>query len=181
MAVTSSLASRVSSACDRGGPAPALGPRRRHDNQWSVLARKRRRSPLRPAHQCRAGPDPENRITLGPSVIDWAASGGDPLRGEPDRHELGRIHTILADELARSGLGRVVIHAERVPDPNAHHHMGTTRMHAIPAGGCRSTRGVTGSPTSMRGQLRVPDGRVRQPNRPSWLSLAAGDHLKAQI
>jgi choline dehydrogenase-like flavoprotein len=42
---------------------------------------------------------------------------------------------VVASELERRGLGRVEIDAEATPDPNTHHHMGTTRMHRDPRRG----------------------------------------------
>jgi choline dehydrogenase-like flavoprotein len=82
-------------------------------------------------------PDPDNRITLGQTrdpfglpraVVHW--------RWLPrDGAHLARIHALVAEELGRRGLGRVEIRAGDPPDPNAHHHMGTTRMHRDPARG----------------------------------------------
>ena len=82
-------------------------------------------------------PDPENRVTLDAErdrfdlprpAIHW--------RWRPlDQRNLTRIHAMITAELEGRGLGRVEITAGAPPDPNAHHHMGTTRMHRDPRRG----------------------------------------------
>jgi choline dehydrogenase-like flavoprotein len=83
-------------------------------------------------------PDPESRVTLIDTVdaiglrrvkLDWR------LPANFDQI-MQRSHEILAQELGRSGTGRLRINAA-VSGPearknafNSHHHMGTTRMHA---------------------------------------------------
>jgi len=82
-------------------------------------------------------PDRENRVALGTDrdrfdtpkpEIHWRWR-------ERDRENLGRIRALVAAELERSGVGRVTFDEEALPDPNAHHHMGTTRMHRDPRHG----------------------------------------------
>jgi choline dehydrogenase-like flavoprotein len=82
-------------------------------------------------------PDPENRVTLGDdrdrfglptAAIHWRWRAH-------DQTNLARIHAVVAGELERHGLGRVEVGAGAPPDPNAHHHMGTTRMHRDPRRG----------------------------------------------
>ena len=82
-------------------------------------------------------PDPDNRITLGEgrdrfglpqAAIHWRWRAR-------DQDNLARIHATVAAELHGAGLGRVEIGAVAAPDPNAHHHMGTTRMHLDPLRG----------------------------------------------
>jgi choline dehydrogenase-like flavoprotein len=90
-----------------------------------------------------AAPDRDSRVTLIESVdalglrqvaLDWRL----PRDFERD---LRRTHEILGEELGRAGFGRLRINLD---DPgrdavaeaqNAHHHMGTTRMHADPRQG----------------------------------------------
>jgi choline dehydrogenase-like flavoprotein len=76
-------------------------------------------------------PDPENRITLdeGRDRYDLPMADVHWRWRSLDQRNLERIRATVAGELERHGLGRVEIDAETVPDPNAHHHMGTTRMH----------------------------------------------------
>jgi len=88
-------------------------------------------------------PDRENRIMLATArdrfdlpkpEIHWRWR-------DLDRHNLIRIRTIVADEIERNGIGRVVVDPDVPPDPNAHHHMGTTRMHHDPRRGVVSPDG----------------------------------------
>jgi choline dehydrogenase-like flavoprotein len=77
-------------------------------------------------------PHPDNRITLSsrrdslgvpfPSLHwQWRAE---------DHARLERVRAIVADSLA--GVGVATIDTATRPDPNAHHHAGTTRMHDDP-------------------------------------------------
>lgn len=78
-------------------------------------------------------PHPDNRVTLGRRrdalgvpvpVLEW--------RWRPDdQRGLDRLRALVAAELGR--VGRVTVEDARRPDPNAHHHAGTTRMHDDPA------------------------------------------------
>lgn len=52
-----------------------------------------------------------------------------------DRARHRRLRQVLAREFDRAGLGQITALDEGDPDPNAHHHAGTTRMHHDPAGG----------------------------------------------
>ena len=80
-------------------------------------------------------PSPENRIALGGRRDTF----GVPLpelhwRWHPADHaRLTRLRNVVARELA--ALGRIEIADGAIPDPNAHHHAGTTRMHADAAHG----------------------------------------------
>lgn len=82
-------------------------------------------------------PNPENRVVL--------AASRDPL-GVPraevhwrwrdeEQADLERLRTSLAYWLDEAGLGQLEVHPGLRPDPNAHHHAGTTRMHSDPRGG----------------------------------------------
>ena len=115
-----------------------LGPRTRLRSGWSRAPGGYRRSPgLELLINLEQVPDPENRITLGrerdrfglpKAAIHWRWRA-------LDRQNLARIHAIVAAELERHGLGRVEVSAGAPVDPNAHHHMGTTRMHRDPRRG----------------------------------------------
>lgn len=82
-------------------------------------------------------PRPENTIVLG----DGRDAYGTPLpvlrwRWHPDdQARLVRLRGIVAHALEQSGVGRVTIRESAVPDPHAHHHAGTTRMHTDPRHG----------------------------------------------
>ena len=78
-------------------------------------------------------PHPDNRVTLGRRrdafgmplpTLEW--------RWRPDdQRRLDRLRALVAADLRARGA--VTIETARRPDPNAHHHAGTTRMHDDPA------------------------------------------------
>lgn len=79
-------------------------------------------------------PHARNRIVLGRerdpfgccrAELDWRWSDG-------EQRALDRTRRLFADALESGGYGRVEIAAQLRPDPNAHHHAGTTRMHDDP-------------------------------------------------
>jgi choline dehydrogenase-like flavoprotein len=83
------------------------------------------------------GPRPDNRITLGAdrdrlgrrrAELHWRWH-------EDEQQALVRLRALVAAELERAGVGRVEIDPSRRPDPNAHHHAGTTRMAVLPTEG----------------------------------------------
>lgn len=91
--------------------------------------------------QTEQAPDPDNRVMLSdqrdrlgcPKVkLSWRWR-------DIDIHNVKRAQTILAEEIARAGLGQLQI--DRNGDrpflftPTTHHHMGTTRMHPDPKQG----------------------------------------------
>lgn len=77
-------------------------------------------------------PHPENRLTLGHRhdafgvplpTLEW--------RWRPDdQRGLDRLRALVTAELG--AVGTVTVDATQHPDPNAHHHAGTTRMHDDP-------------------------------------------------
>ena len=77
-------------------------------------------------------PHPDNRITLGVR----RDSLGVPLPAlhwtwrAADQGRLERVRALFAREL--ESIGNVTIDRDARPDPNAHHHAGTTRMHDDP-------------------------------------------------
>ena len=82
-------------------------------------------------------PHPENRI-----VLDRARDVNGVPRAMLHLHwraeeqaGIERLRRGFADAIEHAGLGRVEIQAGVVPDLNAHHHAGTTRMHADPRHG----------------------------------------------
>jgi choline dehydrogenase-like flavoprotein len=52
-----------------------------------------------------------------------------------DHRRLQRLREIVAAGLRDAGIGAVKLAPDAAPDPNAHHHAGTTRMHADAAHG----------------------------------------------
>ena len=86
-------------------------------------------------------PHPDNRVTLS----GRRDSLGVPLpalhwewRAE-DHARLARVRELVARNLA--GVGAATIDADALPDPNAHHHAGTTRMHDDPKCGVTDRNG----------------------------------------
>ncbi|MEJ7812387.1 MAG: GMC family oxidoreductase [Gemmatimonadaceae bacterium] len=88
-------------------------------------------------------PHPENRVVLGPR----RDALGVPMpelhwRWRPeDEARLQKLRAVVAHTLVESGLGRVETLRESRPNPNAHHHAGTTRMSANPAHGVVDANG----------------------------------------
>jgi choline dehydrogenase-like flavoprotein len=112
-----------------------LGPRRRRRTAWAGA--RGRFAAFELLVNLEQAPDPENRVDLAVErdrfglprpAIHWRWTAF-------DQQNLARIHAIVAPELERRGLGRVEVAAAGPPDPNAHHHMGTTRMHRDPRQG----------------------------------------------
>jgi choline dehydrogenase-like flavoprotein len=118
--------------------ARVFGPRPRHRVDWSRLSGKPRRfAALELLLNLEQAPDPDNRVTLDEAcdrfglpkpALHWRWRAF-------DQANLARLQALVADELEGHGLGRVEVTADRPPDPNAHHHMGTTRMHRDPRRG----------------------------------------------
>ena len=86
-------------------------------------------------------PHPENRVTLSarrdslgvplPSLHwQWRAD---------DHHRLERLRTVMRSAL--EAVGSVSVNGSAPPDPNAHHHAGTTRMHDDPKHGVTDRHG----------------------------------------
>ena len=102
------------------------------DVDWASLPdRSRRFETFELLLNLEQAPDPDNRVTLGPGrdalgvprahvVWRWR---------ERDQQSLDRTRRILAEDLERAGIGRIVPISGTTLDPNAHHHLGATRMH----------------------------------------------------
>lgn len=76
-------------------------------------------------------PDPENRIVLAKTkdILGVAQVELHWRWREQEQADLQRLRRVLASGLEAAGLGQVQIHTAQRPDPNSHHHAGTTRMH----------------------------------------------------
>lgn len=81
-------------------------------------------------------PDPENRITLSSRTDSIGVRRAKLFwRWRPcDENSRVRVRSLVTAVLERSGLGRIEA-GSGLLDPNAHHHSGTTRMHADAAYG----------------------------------------------
>jgi choline dehydrogenase-like flavoprotein len=91
---------------------------------------------------------------------------------------------VVVDELERHGLGRVLVGADDPPDPNAHHHVGTTRMHAD------ARLGVVDADSRVHGLANLfvtgssvfPTGGFANPTLTIVaLALRLADHLEARL
>jgi choline dehydrogenase-like flavoprotein len=137
-------------------------------------------------------PDPESRVTLIDTVdklglrrvkLDWR------LPADFERN-MRRAHEILAQELGRNGLGRLRMNASPTGSDatnnvlNAHHHMGTTRMHTDPRMGvvdenCR-VHGMAN--LFIAGSSVFPTYSFDDPTMTIVaLALRLSDHLKSLI
>lgn len=79
-------------------------------------------------------PDRENRVMLGKRRDPLGVPRAEIHWQWRDRDQAGltRLRSLVCDSLAALGIGRVESHGDSMPDPNAHHHAGTTRMHLDP-------------------------------------------------
>ena len=82
-------------------------------------------------------PHPDNRVVLSserdefgvPRVeLHWRWRG-------TEQAVLARLRALVADRLSAIGLGSVHVSEDARPDPNAHHHAGTTRLNVDPRQG----------------------------------------------
>jgi len=111
-------------------------------------------------------PNPANRIVLG-TRRDAHGLPRVTLRWrwrDEEQAELARLRTAVAAWLEAADLGRVEIQTGARPDPNAHHHAGTTRMHADPSRGGRGRRwaGARHEQPVRHRRIAVPDRGVCQ-------------------
>ena len=153
------------------------------DVEWSGLADKARRfGTFELLLHLEQAPDPDNRVTLGPE----RDAMGQPRAHlvwrwrECDQRSLDRVRQILGEDLERAGIGRIVQIAGAALDPNAHHHLGTTRMHRDPRQGvvdehCRVH--ATGN-LFVAGSSLFPTGGCANPTLTVVaLALRLADHL----
>lgn len=94
-------------------------------------------------------PHPDNRIVLS-KELDELGVPRPELHWEwrtEEQEALHRLRTLIAGELG--SIGSVQLDHSSHPDPNAHHHAGTTRMHADPA------QGVVDSDGKVHGMANV--------------------------
>jgi choline dehydrogenase-like flavoprotein len=159
---------------------------------WSHLRRNRERfEHFELVQQIEQAPDPDNRISLGAERDSF----GVPIPRIHARFcrvdiESARVsQELLAEELERAGIGRVV-RDERVPFPDLHqvggihHNLGGTRMHVDPK------QGVVDANARVHGMTNVfaaggsifPTGGYANPTLTmAALTLRLGDHLEARL
>ncbi len=127
-----------------------LVPRPRQNAWQRTLGRRRNRYPnsrthwsadaARPAFEAfillmnlEQLPHPENRVALATrrDRLGLPAAELHWRWREEDQTRLERVRAVIARELTAAGLGRIES-TPRPPDPNGHHHSGTTRMSIDP-------------------------------------------------
>jgi len=88
-------------------------------------------------------PNPENRVILASRRDSLGVARAEVhwRWREEEQAGLERLRTSIARWLDEAGLGRVEVHPGLPPDPNAHHHAGTTRMHSDPRFGVVDANG----------------------------------------
>jgi choline dehydrogenase-like flavoprotein len=151
--------------------------------RWSVLRRRRSLMILINLEQA---PDLDNRVTLGserdalgqPKVALWWRWR------DVDRRNLERLRTVLAREFEHFGLGRLEAPPDALPDPNAHHHLGTTRMHGDPRYGVVDQNGRVHGTANLfvAGSSVFPTGGYANPTLTIVaLSLRMADHIRSML
>jgi choline dehydrogenase-like flavoprotein len=157
------------------------------DVDWSLLTDKPRRfETFELLLNLEQAPDPDNRVTLGPgrdalglprSHVIWRWR-------EDDQRSLDQARRILARDLERSGVGRIVPIAGTTLDPNAHHHLGGTRMHRDPRQGVvdENCRVHATANLFVAGSSVFPTGGFANPTLTIVaLALRLADHLERAL
>jgi choline dehydrogenase-like flavoprotein len=130
-------------------------------------------------------PNPDNRVVLG-SACDRFGVPRATLHWrwtDRDQGRLLKLRDVLRDGIEGAGLGKVEF-ADVPPNPLAHHHAGTTRMHADPRQGVVDSDGrihgmenlyVTGGSVFPTAGFANPTLTIVA------LALRLGDHLKHRL
>ena len=131
-------------------------------------------------------PHPDNRVRLG-ARRDALGSPLPELHWQwraADRERLERLRMVVARELEEAGLGRITVDANGPPDPNAHHHAGTTRMHADERRGVLDPHGRVHSLDNLHlsGASAFPTAGFANPVLTIIaLAVRLADHLKRTL
>jgi choline dehydrogenase-like flavoprotein len=160
--------------------------------RWSLLpANHARFSTFELVHQCEQAPDRENRVTLGAERDELGLPRPKVLSrwSEVDLRSIARLHDLLAEHFADSGLGRVVRESsEAAADLHSsggmHHHLGTTRMHrdgqrGVVDADCR-VHGV-GNLFVAGGSVFPTGGYANSSLTMAALAIRLADHLKGVL
>jgi choline dehydrogenase-like flavoprotein len=131
-------------------------------------------------------PEADNRVTLDGSRdalglprarVHWRWSA-------TNQQHLERVRALIADDVRSSGIGRLVIRPDAPIDPNMHHHMGTTRMHADPRLGVVNEHGRVHGVSNLfvAGASVFPSGGHANPTL-TIVALACrlADYLKSSV
>lgn len=131
-------------------------------------------------------PDPENRVVLARSRDFFSVPRAElhwRWRAE-EQADLEKLRRLLAAGFEASVLGRVEIRSGEKPDPNAHHHAGTTRMHENPRYGVVDGDGRVHETDNLyvAGASVFPSAGYANPTLTIVaLALRLADHLKQRF
>ena len=163
-----------------------LGPRRAGGYGWSRHAEPQRwYEGFRILLNLEQRPHPDNRLILAPASdafgvprvhLDWAWRPEEQAR-------LERLRSLLVGWFGDAGLPGVVVEADRIPDPNAHHHAGTTRMSSDPRDGVVDPDGRVHGVENLyvAGASVFPSAGFANPTLTILaLALRLSDHLAGQ-
>lgn len=158
---------------------------------WSSLDNNSRRySVFKAFLTTEQAPDPDNRVTLGDDRDQLGCRKGRLTWrwGDINIESIRKAQTIMADEVARTGLGKLRIAMDQgkphMVSPGLHHHMGTTRMHHEPSQGvvdqnCQ-VHGV--SNLFIAGSSVFPTGGYINPTLTIIaLAIRLADHVKTAL
>lgn len=158
---------------------------------WSELANNQRRfKQFQLFYQVEQAPNPSNRVTLS---ADRDPLGCQKLElhwrwGELDARSIRRTHALLAAELARSGLGELLLEdptrEPQVLTGGVAHHMGTTRMHVDPKQGVVDDQCCVHGIENLfvAGSSVFPTGGYANPTLTIVaLSLRLADHVQQKL
>ena len=131
-------------------------------------------------------PNPENRIVLAKTkdILGVAQVELHWCWREQEQADLQHLRTVLASGLEAAGLGQVQIQTDQRPDPNAHHHAGTTRMHEDPRFGVVDSDGRVHGIDNLyvSGASIFPSAGFANPTLTIVaLALKLADHLKRRV
>jgi choline dehydrogenase-like flavoprotein len=153
------------------------------DAEWSGLPDKARRfGTFELLLNLEQAPDLDNRVTLGPQrdALDQPRAHVVWRWRERDQRSLDRARRILGEDLERAGIGRIAPIAGATLDPNAHHHLGATRMHRDPRQGVvdENCRVHATANLFVAGSSLFPTGGCANPTLTIVaLALRLADHL----
>jgi choline dehydrogenase-like flavoprotein len=153
---------------------------------WSSTAVEKQCDALQVLINLEQRPHPDNRVVLASGCDAFGVPRAElHWRWREEEHAtLRRLRTYLAERLSALGLGRVEVSNETIPDPNAHHHTGTTRISVDPRQGvvdadCR----VHGTDNLyVAGGSAFPTAGFANPTLTIVaLAIRLADHLKARL
>ncbi len=145
-----------------------------------------RPAPVRLLLNLEQAPDPANGVSLGTGRdalglplprIEWRWR-------DTDQRQLERLRALLAAAMESAGLGLFISTPGARPDPDAHHHLGTTRMHPDERYGVVDADGRVHGTDNLfiAGSSVFPTGGYANPTLTIVaLAIRLADHLKSLL